>query len=69
MKLLQKILTIPHDWITWLRWISESKIKAHTHNIGAFGLEGVRAACVQVCVVVALQEANVVEALSLQRRR
>lgn len=47
----------------------ESEIKAHTHDIGALGLEGVCAACVQVRAVVALQEPNVVEALSLQRRR
>lgn len=40
----------------------------HTHHVGAFGLEGVGAAGVEVRVVVALQEADVVEALGLRRR-
>lgn len=37
----------------------------NTHNVIAFGLEGVGAAGVEVRVVVALQEPNVVEALGL----
>lgn len=37
----------------------------HTDHVGAFGLEGVGAAGVEVCVVVALQETDVVEALGL----
>lgn len=39
----------------------------NTYDVIAFGLEGVGAAGVEVRVVVALQEANVVEALSLRR--
>lgn len=40
----------------------------HTYYIGAFGLEGVGAAGVEVRVVVALQETDVVEAFGLRRR-
>lgn len=40
----------------------------HTHHIGAFGLEGISATGIEVRVVVALQEADVVEALSLWQR-
>lgn len=39
----------------------------NTYDVIAFGLEGIGAAGVKVRVVVALQEANVVEALSLRR--
>lgn len=39
-----------------------------TYHIGAFGLEGVGAAGVEMRVVVALQEADVVEAFGLWRR-
>lgn len=46
---------------------SEGKhTQAPTHHEGAFGLEGVGAARVEVCVVVGLQEADVVEALGLR---
>lgn len=38
----------------------------HHKYIGAFGLEGVGAAGVEVCVVVALQESDVVEAFGLK---
>lgn len=37
----------------------------HTYHIGAFGLEGVGTAGVEERVVVALQEADVVEAFGL----
>ena len=39
----------------------------HTYHIGAFGLVGICATGVEVCTVVALKEANVIETLGLQR--
>lgn len=43
----------------------ETHIHVYSYHVGAFGLEGVGAAGVEVCMVIALQETDVVEALGL----
>lgn len=47
---------------------SSNVTRMHTYHIGAFGLEGIGTAGVEERVVIALQEADVVEAFGLWRR-